>query len=124
MSDEQAIERVPSGVSGLDIILGGGFPKGGIHVLQGPPGAGKTTLANQICYQHAASGGRALLRHPFVPRPMPGCSCTSARWASSTRSRLPEQVAYISGFGVLEAEGLRGCDAAPARDRGTTGDGA
>ena len=60
MSEPQEIERVPSGVPGLDTILRGGFPRGGIHILQGTPGAGKTILGNQICYQHAAAGGRAL----------------------------------------------------------------
>jgi circadian clock protein KaiC len=33
MTELQTIERVPSGVPGLDTILRGGFPKGGIHVL-------------------------------------------------------------------------------------------
>ena len=37
---ERAIERIPSGVAGLDIILRGGFPKGGIHILQGLAGGG------------------------------------------------------------------------------------
>jgi circadian clock protein KaiC len=107
MSDEQTIERVPSGVPGLDPILRGGFPVGGIHILQGPPGTGKTILANQICYHHAASGGRAL----YVTL----LSETHARMLLHLgtmrffdASRLSEQVSYISGFGVLEGEGLAG----------------
>jgi circadian clock protein KaiC len=51
---------VPSGVPGLDTILRGGFPRGGIHIIQGTPGAGKTILGNQLCFHHAAAGGRAL----------------------------------------------------------------
>jgi circadian clock protein KaiC len=107
MSEVQAIERVPSGISGLDLILGGGFPKGGIHILQGPPGTGKTTLGNQICYREAASGGRALYVTLLAE--------THARMLLHLgtmrffdASRLPEQVTYISGFGVLEGEGLAG----------------
>ena len=53
-------QRVPSGVPGLDAILRGGFLKAGIFIIQGSPGAGKTILANQICFHHAAAGGRAL----------------------------------------------------------------
>ena len=60
MTDVQQIERIPSGVPGLDTVLCGGFPKGGIHIIQGMPGAGKTTLGNQICYHHATTGGNAL----------------------------------------------------------------
>jgi circadian clock protein KaiC len=37
------IERVPTGITGLDVILNGGFLKGGIYIVQGPPGTGKTT---------------------------------------------------------------------------------
>ena len=60
MTEVQRIERVLSGVPGLDAVLRGGFPNGGIHVIQGLPGTGKTTLGNQICHHHAATGGRAL----------------------------------------------------------------
>ena len=42
MSELPEIERVPSGVTGLDTILHGGFPRGGIHLIQGTPGADKT----------------------------------------------------------------------------------
>lgn len=107
MSDVQHIERVPSGVPGLDTILQGGFPKGGIHILQGVPGVGKTTLGNQICYHHAATGGRAL----YVTL----LSETQARMLLHLGTmtffdadRLPDQIAYISGLGALQGEGLPG----------------
>src|SRR5919206_1068429 len=107
MTDVQNIERLPSGVPGLDPILCGGFPRGGIHILQGPPGTGKTTLANQICYHHAAAGGRAL----YVTL----LSETHARMLLHLgtmrffeAARLPDQIAYISGFGALQGEGLPG----------------
>ncbi len=38
---------VPTGVPGLDHILGGGFLRRGFYLLQGDPGSGKTTLALQ-----------------------------------------------------------------------------
>ena len=55
-----ALQRVASGIAGLDRILHGGFFKGGSYLLIGPPGAGKTILGNQLCFNHVATGGRAL----------------------------------------------------------------
>ena len=37
-------ERVPTGIQGLDAVLRGGLVKGSSYVLDGSPGAGKTTL--------------------------------------------------------------------------------
>jgi circadian clock protein KaiC len=42
-----ASERVSSGISGLDALLGGGFPKGRVILVSGEPGSGKTILAAQ-----------------------------------------------------------------------------
>jgi circadian clock protein KaiC len=54
------LECLPTGITGLDMILRGGFLRGGVSIVQGPPGAGKTVLGNQICFRHAANGDRAL----------------------------------------------------------------
>jgi circadian clock protein KaiC len=54
------LERVPSGLPGLDTILRGGFLRGGVYLFLAWPGSGKTILGNQICFRHVASGGRAL----------------------------------------------------------------
>jgi circadian clock protein KaiC len=107
MTRVQAIERVPSGVPGLDTVLRGGFPRGGIHILQGPPGAGKTTLGNQLCYHHAAHGGRAL----YVTLLAESHSRMLLHLGTMEfydASRLPDQVFYISGLGALQGEGLPG----------------
>jgi circadian clock protein KaiC len=54
MSDKAAIRCLPSGVPGLDAILGGGIPEFALSVIIGSPGAGKTTLAHQIMFALAA----------------------------------------------------------------------
>ncbi|MBR0641448.1 ATPase domain-containing protein [Plastoroseomonas hellenica] len=109
------IERVPSGVQGLDAILHGGFARGGIHILQGTPGVGKTTLANQISYHHAVGGGRVL----YVTL----LSETHARMLLNLGTmsffepdRLFNQISYISGFGALQSEGLQGLNTLLRRD--------
>jgi circadian clock protein KaiC len=40
----------PTGVAGLDEILGGGLRAGGLYLLAGPTGSGKTILAAQIAF--------------------------------------------------------------------------
>lgn len=54
------LRRLPTGVPGLDQITRGGVFQGELYLLTGAAGAGKTTLANQICFQHVEHGGRAV----------------------------------------------------------------
>lgn len=51
---------LPTGIDGLDEVLRGGLPQGNLHLLQGPPGAGKTTLALQFLRAGAEAGERTL----------------------------------------------------------------
>ena len=60
MTDRVAIRRLPTGVPGLDQILGGGLPEFSFNVIAGAPGAGKTTLAQQIMFALAGPGRPAL----------------------------------------------------------------
>ncbi|QSQ23525.1 AAA family ATPase [Pyxidicoccus parkwayensis] len=59
-TERQVIARLQTGIPNLDAILHGGLPKGVMTVLAGPPGSGKTILAQQICFHHIAQGGRVL----------------------------------------------------------------
>ncbi len=54
------MDRVPSGIKGLDELLGGGFPEGRCILLVGSPGAGKTTFALQYLYHGAMRGETGL----------------------------------------------------------------
>ena len=53
------LERVQTGVAGLDTLLQGGLVRGAICMVMGRPGTGKTTLGNQLCFEHVKQGGRA-----------------------------------------------------------------
>jgi circadian clock protein KaiC len=57
---EQPIPRLETGIPNLDAILHGGLVKGSMTVIAGLPGSGKTTLTQQMCFHHAAQGGRVL----------------------------------------------------------------
>jgi circadian clock protein KaiC len=52
--------RVKTGIQGLDDILGGGLPSQRVHLVQGSPGAGKTTLALQFLLEGAQHGEKCL----------------------------------------------------------------
>ena len=54
------IRSVTTGVPGLDAILGGGLPEYSFNVIAGDPGAGKTTLAQQIMFANATTQRPAL----------------------------------------------------------------
>ena len=47
------IRSIPSGVPGLDSVLGGGLPEYSFNLIAGGPGSGKTTLAHQIMFSNA-----------------------------------------------------------------------
>ena len=46
-------ERLTSGDTGLDAILGGGLPLNGINLITGLPGSGKTLLCQQFSFAGA-----------------------------------------------------------------------
>ena len=55
-----AIRQLPTGVPGLDEILGGGLPEYSFNIIAGAPGCGKTTLAHQIMFANATPERPAL----------------------------------------------------------------
>jgi circadian clock protein KaiC len=54
------VTRLETGVPGLDMVLGGGLEPGSVTVVAGPPGAGKTILAQQICFANSSTEHRAV----------------------------------------------------------------
>src|SRR3954469_7758877 len=100
-------DRFSTGIPGLDAILGGGVFQGGIYLVQGAPGAGKTILGNQICFAQAAQGRHALYitllaeSHSRMIRHM-------RRLAFFDEAAIPDRMAYVGAFKTLEEEGLRG----------------
>ncbi len=98
---------VSTGIAGLDLVLHGGLLQGGIYLVAGQPGAGKTILGNQMAFHHVRTGGRAV----FVTL----LTETQARMLSHMRDLaffdpavVAESLYYISGYKALEDGGLRG----------------
>jgi circadian clock protein KaiC len=100
------LERLPTGIAGVDTILRGGLFKNGVYIIQGAPGSGKTIFANQVCFNHVKQGGRAI----YVTL----LSESHSRMLLNLRSMafydgtaIPNTLYYVSGFKMLEEEGLK-----------------
>lgn len=106
-TEDHRLARIPTGVPGLDDVLKGGFFEGAVYIIRGTPGAGKTILANQICFDHARNGGRALFvtllaeNHARMLQHLEQMSFYDAAF-------IPKQIYYVSAFRVLEENGLKG----------------
>src|SRR5688572_22278240 len=104
---ETRLERIATGVPGLDEVLKGGFYEGAVYIVRGTPGAGKTILANQMCFHQARQGKRSLFvtllaeNHARMLQHLEQMSFYDARM-------IPKFVYYISAFRVLEENGLKG----------------
>ncbi|MDQ2730984.1 MAG: AAA family ATPase [Armatimonadota bacterium] len=55
-----SINQLPTGVPGLDAVLGGGIPEYSFNIIAGAPGSGKTTLAQQMMFAYASEERPAL----------------------------------------------------------------
>ncbi|HEX2915883.1 MAG TPA: ATPase domain-containing protein [Chloroflexia bacterium] len=106
-ASESPLERLSTGITGLDRLLQGGLLKGDSYIIMGAPGTGKTTLGNQVAFNHIADGGSAVYlslmtethnRMIFHLRQFPFFDSTA----------LGNRMYYISGFSSLEKEGLEG----------------
>lgn len=53
-------ERASTGISGLDDVLGGGLPAHHLYLVEGTPGAGKTTLGLQFLRRGVEMGEKGL----------------------------------------------------------------
>lgn len=99
---EGALERVPTGVAGLDTLLYGGLLRGGSYLVQGSSGVGKTVLANQISFHHVRAGGRVVyvtMLAEEVGRLLQNLS--SFRFFD--RDRVGRVIHYLGAFRELQA---------------------
>lgn len=99
-----ALERVSTGITGLDTVLEGGLIRGSAYIVHGPPGAGKTILASQICFHRAMRGEKAL----YVTLMSEGHGRLLQHLQSMTffdPAAVSSHILYLSGYNALTAEG-------------------
>jgi KaiC/GvpD/RAD55 family RecA-like ATPase len=58
--EEGKLERIKTGVEGLDEIIQGGLPKSSITLVSGPPGGGKSIFCFQFLYEGVRNNEKCL----------------------------------------------------------------
>jgi circadian clock protein KaiC len=95
MTDRVAIRQLSTGVPGLDQILGGGLPEFSFNLIAGAPGAGKTTLAQQIMF--ALSGpDRSALYFTVVGEPPLKMLRYQQQFTFFDMARVNESIRYVN----------------------------
>jgi circadian clock protein KaiC len=99
------VDRLITGVPGLDEVLGGGIPKGGIFLIGGQPGVGKTVLTQQLMYHHARLGGRGLFL-TTLSEPVDKVLEHNQGFAWFDRALVGGAVAYLSIYDAVQQDGI------------------
>lgn len=99
--------RVSTGDPGLDRVLCGGMFRGAVTILQGSPGAGKTTLANQIAFENARRGG-CTVYITLLAESHGRLIASLGDMDFFVDSEVGHSIHYVSGYNVLMDEGPRG----------------
>ncbi|KXU85008.1 serine/threonine protein kinase [Paraburkholderia monticola] len=102
-----ARRNVETGVPGFDEILGGGLVSGGVYLLEGMAGAGKTILSSQIGFHRVRQGEKVLYMtliaesHDKLLGHLKGLSFFD-------ETAVAQQMLFVSGYHELMHDGLDG----------------
>ena len=100
-------DRLPSGNARLDAVLGGGLPANAVTLVVGPPGSGKTILAQSYSFKNATPQRPAIylstVSEPFEKILRYGHSLTFFDPA-----KVGKSVFYDDLGGILNEQGLGG----------------
>ncbi|MET0388879.1 MAG: ATPase domain-containing protein [Polyangiales bacterium] len=105
MTSSSTTDRLSTGIVGLDRILEGGFLRNAVYIAEGPPGAGKTMLASQLCFHNARQGERALYV-TLLAESHERMLTHLSRMDFYDPALVPDGVYFISAFRALHQDGL------------------
>src|SRR6476660_3616237 len=88
---------IPSGIAGLDVLLGGGLPRRQSIVVTGEPGSGKTILCSQIAFSFAARGLPVLVA-TVTSEPHDKMVSALRAFDFFDQSRLGEEIFFLSAY--------------------------
>src|ERR1700733_4843533 len=102
-----AIRQMPTGVPGLDDILGGGFPEFSFNIIAGAPGCGKTTLAHQFIFSNATEE-RPALYFTVLGEPALKMLRYQQQYSFFDAAKLNKAIRFVNLSRELINDGLRG----------------
>lgn len=112
---DQPSGLLTTNVPGLDPVLGGGLIAGSVCLISGAPGTGKTTLGNQIAFNHVRAGGSAIVASMLAE----GHGALLARlrgFSFFDESLVGAELTYVSLADPVKADGLDGALTTLRRD--------
>jgi circadian clock protein KaiC len=105
--DKVTIKKLPTGVPGLDEILGGGLPEFSFNIIAGAPGCGKTTMAHQFVFANATPE-RPALYFTVLGEPALKMLRYQQQYSFFDLSKLTGSIRFINLSQVLLEQGLVG----------------
>jgi circadian clock protein KaiC len=105
VSRRVVIEKLPTGVPGLDEVLGGGLPEFSFNLIAGGPGGGKTTLAHQIMFA-MATPERPALYITILGEPPIKMLRYQQQYTFFDDAKIPNSVRFVHLGGELMDHGL------------------
>nr|WP_218584065.1 ATPase domain-containing protein [Pseudomonas akapageensis] len=101
----EQLNRVKTGIAGLDLLLKGGLIVGASYIVQGRPGSGKTILANQLAFHHVREGGRVLVG-TILSESHERLFLYLSTLSFYDPARVGSEIQFVSAFDTLQNEGL------------------
>jgi circadian clock protein KaiC len=101
------VERLDTGIPGLDSILHGGLPQGALFFVGGPPGSGKTLLSEQIAFRQAAKGGTCLIV-TALSEPHEKLMRHAEQFPWFDWARVGREIEFLSLYQTVLEQGLSG----------------
>jgi circadian clock protein KaiC len=103
--DGTSFNQLSTGVRGLDVVLGGGFPEYSLNVIAGAPGTGKTTLSQQIMFA-LATPDRPALHFTVVGEPAIKMLRYQQRFTFFDKGKVGGSVHYANLSKTILSKGL------------------
>ena len=106
MTKEKKDSRFRTGVRNLDELFVHGLPKGSATIVCGPPGSGKTTLTQQMCF-HNASAAKPVLFFSTLSEPTAKTLRNLKQFSFFDAKKLDAGMQFIDLGVLLRTTGLK-----------------
>ncbi len=107
LPDASDADIVTTGVPGLDEILGGGLVKGGLYLVEGMAGAGKTILSAQMGF-HRVQHGDPVLYITLIAESHSKLLAHLKALSFFSAEAVSDKMLFVSGYHELMRDGLGG----------------